>query len=203
MLYRRLVLAAPLSLAACGSVLPKQKYVPRTVWPLQPAPNTAAQAGKGPVLLVRAVNPAPGLEQRGLQSLTADGNLLVDYYNLWAVPPAEAVTQGLVTWAQASGLFSAVVTPGSRLTPGLIAEGELSELLVDVPANMARVRMTLLVIKPSAASGGFARPLAQVKLAANAPVQGSGAAAQAAAQNAAVAKLLGDAVEQLSRFAGH
>lgn len=199
--HRRLLIAAPLGLAACSSLLPAQKYVPRAVWPLQPPPpNMAAASGRGQVLLVRAITAAPGLEQRGLQSLTAGGSLNVDYYNLWAVPPADALTQSFVTWAQASGLFSAVVTPGTRLTPGLIVEGELTELLVDLNSNMAQARMTLLVIKPSPALGGFARPLAQVSLAASQPVQGSGAAAQADAQNKALAVLLSQAMAQLSRL---
>ncbi len=200
--HRRLLLAAPLSLAACGSLLPAQKYVPRTVWPLQPPPpGAAAEAGAGPVLLVRAITPAPGLEARGLQSLTKDGSLTVDYYNLWAVPPADALTQSLVIWAQASGMFSAVVTPGTRLTPGLILEGELTQLLVDLPANVARAQMSLLIIKSSGAVAGFALPLAQVSLTASAPVEGSGPAAQAAAQNQAVASLLSQAMAQLARFA--
>jgi cholesterol transport system auxiliary component len=200
--HRRLVLAAPLGLAACGSLLPVQKYVPRMIWPLQPPPPAGASAtGAGPVLLVRAITAAPGLEQRGLQSLTADGSLNVDYYNLWAVPPADAMTQSLVTWAQASLLFSAVVTPGTRLTPGLIAEGELTQLLADLPVNMARAQMSLLIIKPSGALAGFAQPLAQLSLSASAPIEGSGPAARAEAQTKAVTGLLTQAMAQLARFA--
>ncbi len=201
--HRRLLLAAPLALAACGSLLPRQQYIPRTIWPLQPPPpGTNAAPGAGPVLLVRALAAAPGLDQRGLQSLAADGSLNVDYYNLWAVPPADALTQSLITWAQASGLFSAVVTPGSRLTPGLIIEGELTQLLADLPAGVARAQMSLLIIKPSGAAGGFAQPLAQLSLSASAPIEGSGPAAQEAAQSAAAASLLAQAMAQLSRFAG-
>ena len=33
---RRIVLAAPILLAGCASVLPKQKYIPRVSWPLNP-----------------------------------------------------------------------------------------------------------------------------------------------------------------------
>lgn len=203
MLRRRLVLAAPLGLAACGSLLPRQKYVPRIIWPLQPpAPAANAAPGTGKVLLVRAITAAPGLDQRGLQSLGADGSLNVDYYNLWAVPPADALTQSLITWAQASGMFAAVVTPGTRLTPGLIAEGELTQLLADLPANMARARMSLLIIKASGAVAGFAQPLAQLSLSASAPIAGSGAQAQAEAENQAVASLLGQAMAALRRYAG-
>lgn len=198
---RFLLLAAPLGLSGCGSLLPAQKYIPRTIWPLQPQPSTVKTASSGaPVLLVRAINPAPGLEQRGLQSLTTNGNLVVDYYNLWAVPPAEALTQGLVDWAQASGDFTAVITPGSRLSPNLIVEGDLSELLVDLTTNQARVRMTLLVIKPAPGLAGNTQPLIQANLSATAPVQGNSPEAQAQAQSTAVANLLAQAIALLERY---
>lgn len=198
---RFLLLAAPLGLSGCGSLLPAQKYIPRTIWPLQPQPSTVKTASSGaPVLLVRAINPAPGLEQRGLQSLTTNGNLVVDYYNLWAVPPAEALTQGLVDWAQASGDFTAVITPGSRLSPNLIVEGDLSELLVDLTTNQARVRMTLLVIKPAPGLAGNTQPLIQANLSATAPVQGNSPEAQAQAQSTAVANLLAQAIALLGRY---
>ncbi|MGE4480529.1 ABC-type transport auxiliary lipoprotein family protein [Acidocella sp.] len=200
--YRRFILAAPLGLVACSSLLPRQKYVPRTIWPLQPPPSgNGATMSTGPVLLVRGITAGPGLERRGLQSLLTGGDLKIDYYNLWAVPPADAVTQGLVSWAQASGLFSAVVTPGTRLTPGLIVEGELTELLTDIPARQARAAMSLLVIKPAGNLGGFAQPLGQVKLTAAQPVHGTGAAAQAAAQTQAVASLLAQAMARLAGYA--
>lgn len=201
---RILLLAAPLGLAGCGSLLPKQPYTPRTVWPLQPLPPFPSQAmnPNGPILLVRAISPAPGLEQRGLQSLDKNGSLAVDYYNLWAVTPAASITQGLVGWAEASGDFAAVVTAGSRLTPTLIVEGELSEFLFDETTNQARARMTLLIIKPSTAIAGFAQPLRQATLTASAPAQGQGPAAQAQAQATAMAGLLTQALALLRRYAG-
>ena len=198
---RLLFLAAPLALVGCGSLLPAQKYIPRTIWPLQPQPPTAKAAPPGaPVVLIRAINPAPGLEQRGLQSLAGNGNLVIDYYNLWAVPPAEAITQGLINWAQASGDFAAVITPGSRLTPNLIVEGELSELLVDLTKNQAQARMTLLVIKPALALASYTQPLIQAKLTATAPVQGNSPEAQANAQSDAVANLLAQAITLLGHY---
>lgn len=198
---RRLVLAAPLGLAGC-SLLPAQKYIPRANWPLQPPPPSFRPTPPtGPVLLVRAIAPAPGLEGRGLQTLGADGSLHSDFYNLWAVPPAEAVTQALISWAQASGLFAAVVTPGSRLNPDLIVEGELTQLLADLPARTARAALTLTIIKPSGAVGGYPQPLAQLTLAAQAPLPASDPAAQAAAENQAVANLLTQGLAALARYA--
>lgn len=155
----------------------------------------------GSILLVRAMNPAPGLEQRGLQSLDKNGSLHIDYYNLWAVPPAAALTQGLISWAQASGDFAAVITPGSRLTPTLIIEGTFSELLFDQASHQAQAQMTLLIIKPAATIAGFAEPLAQTRLSATAPAQGDSPAAQAQAQSAAMAGLLTQAMALLNRYA--
>ena len=199
---RSLLLLTPLVLASCGSVLPQQKYIPRTVWPLQPLPPSSHPASaSGPVLLVRTINAAPGLEQRGLQSLTPEGNLQVDYYNLWAASPAMALTQGIMNWAQACGAFSAVVTPGSQLTPGLIIEGDLSTLLVDLAKNEARAQMTILVIKPATTIAGGAQPLAQIKLTGTAPLRGQSPEAQVDAQTQAVASLLAQTVAVLERYA--
>lgn len=204
---RALLLTAPLGLASCASLLPAQKYIPRINWPLQPPPPAARLSAtgainpRGPILLVRAVNPAPGLEQRGLQSLDDNGSLSIDYYNLWAVPPAAALTQGLISWAQASGDFAAVITPGSRLTPDLIIEGTLSELLFDQASRQAQARMTFLVIKPATTITGFAQPLVQASLSASAPDQGEGPAGQVQAQTTAVAGLLSQAMAVLERYA--
>jgi cholesterol transport system auxiliary component len=199
---RRMVLLAPLALGACSPLLPVQKYVPRVNWPLDPAPpaeNAANPAGA--VLLVRDIQAGPGLDQQGVQSLKADGSLNVDYYNLWAVNPADAVTQALLTWAQASGDFAAVVSPGSRLTAGLILEGELTELVADTNAGQARAVLTLVVIKNSGSVAAAALPLAQERITGTAPLQGTTPAAQVAAQSAALADALGQAVALVTRYA--
>lgn len=199
---RRFMLATPLALSACGSLLPAQKYTPRINWPLQPAPPVfPPPARTGPVLLIRPLAAAPGLEARGLRSLKADGSLAVDYYNLWAVPPADAVTQALIGWAQASGMFTAVVTPGTRLDAGLIVEGELTELIADPGQNEARAALSLAVIKPAGALTGAALPLTQALLRASAKLQGTVPAAMAAAENGAVAGVLTQAMALLARFA--
>lgn len=197
---RRLLLVAPLALSACASLLPAQKYTPRVSWPLQPAPPASAPpAPGGPVLLVRPITAAPGLEARGLQSLAPDGSLSVDYYNLWAVPPADAVTQALLDWSQASGMFSAVITPGSRLQPDLILEGELTALLADRTHGEARVALTLVVIKPG--TGGTAVPLRQALLQAAMPLPADNPAALAQAQAEALAQVLAQAMALLRREA--
>lgn len=112
LLSRRYVLLGAAGLAGC-SVLPKTPYVEQTQWPLiVKRPETFPRRANGRVLAVRDVTPAPGLDQRGLQWLLPNGSVHVDFYNQWAVPPAQAVTTDLQQWLAASGLFSAVVGGG-------------------------------------------------------------------------------------------
>jgi len=194
MMKRRIVLVAPLGLAACTSVLPAQKYVAKVNWPLAPQPPVFHPAlSHGPVLMVRAITAAPGLDAQGLQTLGPDGSLTIDYYNLWAVEPADAITQGLVTWAQATGFFSAVVTPGTRLNADYIVEGELTELVTDPGAGQARCVVTLVVMKAT----GTPVPVLQQRLVGIASLSGTDAPAQVAAERAALANVLTQAMDVL------
>lgn len=196
---RRLILMAPVALSACGSLLPKQAYVPRVSWPLAPTPPAQRSANPaGPLLLVRDLAPAPGLEARGLQTLNSSGSVTVDYYNNWAVDPAAAVTQALNNWAQASGLFSAVIAPGSRLVPNFILEGELTELYADELASVARVTLTQVIIRNNPALGALSRPISQTRLSGTAPLSGASPAAQVAAERLALAQVLTQAIQSLS-----
>jgi cholesterol transport system auxiliary component len=199
---RRFILAAPLGLAACGSLLPAQKYVPTTVWPLAPPPPPLQPVNQaGPVLLVRDLSAAPGLNDQSLHTLRVDGSLEISYYNRWAVPPADAATAALAAWAEASGVFSAVVAPGSRLTPGLIIEGELSEFVADTAARQARAVLTLVVIRNAGTAVATARPLAQSRITGSAPLAGLAPPALVAAQRAALANALAQAVALLTSCA--
>lgn len=197
---RRLILLAPLALSACTSLLPAPKYIARTSWPLDPPPPVQNPASaSGPILLVRPITAAPGLDQLGLQSLAPDGSLSIDYYNNWAVAPADAVTQALVTWCQASGTFAAVISPGSRLTPTFILEGELTRFLADPAQAQAVVVLTLVLIKPATGLTTAALPLVQTRIVGTAPLTGSTPAAQAMAQSAALANALTQATALIAR----
>jgi ABC-type uncharacterized transport system auxiliary subunit len=201
MMHRRLILTAPLVLAACSSLLPAQKYVPQVDWPLAPPPpNWQAANPSGQVLLVRDLAAGPGLDDQGLQSLRADGSLDISYYNHWAVPPADAATAALTNWAEASGAFSAVVGTGTRLTPGLIVEGTLTEFVADLSAGQARAVLTLVVISNSSSITAKSHPLAQQRISGTAPLSGNDASAQVAAERAALADALGQAVRLLTKY---
>ncbi|MCF3948152.1 PqiC family protein [Acidiphilium sp. AL] len=188
---RHLLLAAPLALAGCGDLLAKQPYTARTDWPIAPEPGIAAAGSRRGVVLVRGIQAGPALGDRGLITLQADGSIHRGYYNRWAVPPAQAVTASLIAWLQASGEFSAVVGEGSALSPALIVEGTLDTLLADPTRHVARAALTLVVAKPV---GIGERPLAQRRLTATAPLAGPTAPDLVAAQRAALAGVLRQAV---------
>lgn len=143
---RRVWLAGAAALAGC-SVLPRQPYLQKRDWPLLVRRPTALPPRTGgPVLLVRNVRAAPGLESRGLQWKLPDGSLHVDFYEQWAVPPAQAVEDALRLWLQDAGLFAAVMAPGSELPADLILEGELTEFLGDPQAGVARAALALVLL---------------------------------------------------------
>ncbi len=189
------------------SVLPSQPYLQRRDWPLvvrqsgdsagvsstdlaggdlAVAPAQRRRPG-GRVLLVRTVQAGPGMEARGLQTLQPDGSLKTDFYEQWTVPPAEAVDDDLRLWLADSGLFAAVVGPGSRITADLVLEGELLALNADLASMTARAALGLVLIdqRPGPARVGLERTeSASVKL------EGTDAPALVRAQRAAVAAVL-------------
>ncbi len=185
---RRLLLTAAGSLAGC-SVLPTRPYVEKREWPLdvrRPASLPPDPGGK--VLLVRTLRAAPGLEARGLQVLQGDGSVRTDFYEEWSVPPADAVEDVLRRWLAASGLFSAVLAPGSRLRADLALEGELLSLIARPAERVSRASLglVLLDLRPSPV-----RVLLQAETAATAPLQGSDPPAVARAGQLALATAMG------------
>jgi cholesterol transport system auxiliary component len=143
---RRIFLLATATLGGC-SLLPSSNYVQRRDWPLDvhrdatlPAPQ------RGNVLLVRAIRAAPGLDVRGMQWLERDGSVHVDFYEQWAVPPAQAVEDDLRQWLSGAGLFSAVIAPGSRLDADYVVEGELQTFVADPSAGVARISVAFVLL---------------------------------------------------------
>lgn len=189
---RFLLLATPLLLAGCGTVLDREKYQPRSDWPLAPSPPPSASAGpRTKVVLVRSVLAGPGLADRGLITLEPDGSLHRGYYNRWAVPPAEGVTAALIAWLQASGAFAAVVGEGTSLNPDVMVEATLETLLADPASHQARAAMTLVVAKPRGLSDV---PVLQRRLRAAVPLAGVTAPDLVRAQKDALAQILTQAI---------
>lgn len=145
-MIRRLMLIAPLALAAC-SVLPDRPYVETRRFPLEPRRDAPPRTGRGRrSLLVRTIRAGAGMETRSLRTIRPDGTESLDFYAEWAAPPAEAAEQALRRWLLESRLFSAILAPGSRLAPDFVLEGELTRLAADQGAGVARAEMTLLLV---------------------------------------------------------
>ncbi len=81
-----------------------------------------------------------------MQWLQRDGSVHRDYYEQWVVTPAQAVDDDLRRWLAASGLYAAVLAPGSRLNADLVLEGELSTFIADVPAGVARAALGIVLL---------------------------------------------------------
>ena len=197
-LPRRAILAGAAALSGC-SVIPAAKYVQPVEWPLTVRrPVALPPRAGGKVLVVRELTPAPGLERRGVQWLRPDGSLHVDFYNQWAVPPAQGVTDDLRRWLADSGLFAAVVGPDSGVDGDLVLEGELTAFLGDPARREARVALALVLI---AARAGPAKVLVQRTMAGTAALETPAAAGVVGGLLAALAEALGRTEAVLRRSA--
>jgi cholesterol transport system auxiliary component len=194
----RLALPGLCGLAAC-SVLPQRPYEERREWPLLVRrPGTRPPEPDAPVLLVRSFTAAPGLRERGLQVLQPDGSVQVGYWDEWAVSPAEGVEDGLRQWLADSGLFSAVLSPGSRLRADLALEGELTDFVADPQAGVARVALAIVLLRQA---GGNDTVQFAATLRATAPLAHPDATTVAAAQLQALAAVYTQLEQRLEPFA--
>lgn len=182
---RRAALLLPLALGAC-TVLPQRPYQEVRRFALEvERPERVPPPSGAPVLLVRSLRGAPGLDARGLQIARPDGTVTTEFWSEWAAPPAELAEEALRRWLAASGLFSAVVVPGSRLRPDLTMEGELIRLQADPAAGVARAGLSLLLLQ-GGEGGQEARIRGQFLPEGTAPLPG-GAAERVAPADAAAA----------------
>ena len=187
MMGRRWLLAGGAALAGC-SVLPKEPYLQRRNWPLTVRrPTTLSPNPRGRVLLVRDIQAGPGLESNGLQWLQPDGSVHIDFYEQWAVPPAEAVADDVRHWLTDAGLFSAVLASGSRMSADFVLEGELDALMADLGNNRARVALALVLLDQRP---GTTKVLLQKTERAEVPLAGNDPPSIVQAVKAALAEVL-------------
>lgn len=182
----RRALLATFVLSGCG--LAERPYAERRQWPLVARRPRAEPAWRGaPILLVRGLRAGPGLEQRGLQSLQADGSIRSEFYEEWAAPPAQAVEEALRGWLADSGLYSAVIASGSRLEADHVLEGELTGLWTIPATGQAHIAlgMTVVAQRPAAM-----RVLLQQRVTAEAALAGGSTREAVEAQSAALAAVL-------------
>lgn len=200
-LGRRAAILATLALPAC-SVLPDRPYQQTQRFILAPErppgrPADRPPARRGPVLLLRTLRAAPGLDQRGLRILGARDAVTVDFWSEWTAPPADLVEEALRRWLLASGRFSAITAPGSRLRSDLILEGELTRLQAEPVQGIARASLSALLL---ADGTGESRVLSQFLADGTAPLPGGPRAdgrIPASDAAAAMSAALGDALGRL------
>lgn len=194
---RRALILSALALPAC-SVLPDRPYQQTQRFILAPdRPSGGTASRRGPVLLLRTLRAAPGLDQRGLRILGARDEVTVDFWNEWTAPPADLVEEALRRWLLASGRFTAITAPGSRLRPELILEGEVTRLQAEPAAGIARASLSALLL---ADGTGESRVLGQFLADGTAPLPGGPRAdGKVAASDAAAAMsvALGNALGKL------
>lgn len=176
-------------LDAC-SVLPVRPYRETVEWPLTLPPVARRVApATAPVLLLRNVAAAPGLEERGLLTLRPDGSEFLDLYQEWTVTPAEGVTQALRSRLAASGHYAAVLSPGSRAHADLILEATLTAFVAE--PGQARATLAITLVNSSGSV------LLQAVQTGAAPLTSEQPAAKVAALKAALATTIGKVVQAL------
>jgi ABC-type uncharacterized transport system auxiliary subunit len=132
----------------------------------------------------------------------ADGTESADFYNEWTAPPAELVEEAIRRWLGASGLFSAVVAPGSRATSELIMETELTALQVNLVRGEARAALSAVLLDGGASGRVLAQftPSGTVALPAGSREDPT-PEESAAAMTRALAAALADLEQALARYA--
>ncbi|MEO3475209.1 hypothetical protein AAFN86_25330 [Roseomonas sp. CAU 1739] len=201
MTLRRSLLLAPVALAAC-SVLPDRPYLDTQRFPLEPRRTGAPISGRGRrTLLLRTLRAGAGMETRNLRTIRPDGTESLDFYAEWAAPPAEAAEQSLRRWLIDSRLFAAILSPGSRVTPDFVMEGEITALAANQGQGVARAELTLLLVDERNGS----RLVGQLVTDGTAPLPAGTAAPTpeqaAAAMSAALGNALASLEQALARYA--
>lgn len=192
---RSFLLLSGALLGGC-SVLPTRDYQQRRDWPLNPRrASVAPPRANGRVLLIRTMTAAPGMDARGVQWLMKDGSLNTDYYEQWSVAPAQAMEEAMRHWLADSGLFAAVVAPGSRINADFVMEPELTALIANPEAGTARASLSLVLSEPK---GERTRVRLQKTETAEIPLRGTGVEAIVAGLREAAAAVLQQAETALA-----
>lgn len=128
------VLLGCLGLASCVDFSQDAPEKQRFLLAARRAKSATAKAG-APVLVLRTFAIAPASAGRALVVKTGPQTFASDYFHEFFVPPADAVTAVVERWFLDSGLFTAVVHPGSPLPARWRLEGDVREFHVDTSAT--------------------------------------------------------------------
>ena len=185
-MMRRVVLASLLGVGACG--LSERPFVERRQWPLiVRRPTVRPPRAHGRVLLVQSVRANAELTGRGLITLQTDGSMRTSFYEEWAVPPAQAIEDDLRQWLAGSGLYAAVLAPGSRLSADIVLDATLLAFWANLKTNRARVSLGLVLLDQRR---GAVRILLQKTVTAEANLASADPPAIVAALRAALVEVL-------------
>lgn len=190
---RRLLLGLPLLAAGC-SVLPDRPFIESQRFTLSPRREGPPGARTRHALLLRTMRAAPGMEQRGLRRVRTEGRVDVAPYEEWLAPPTELAELALRQWLVASGRFTAVTAPGSRLATFLVLETEL--IALEVGVDGARASLSALLLGQAGGLGN-ARVLGQTIVEGRSPAALEADAPQRAA---AMQTALGQAFARLESW---
>jgi ABC-type uncharacterized transport system auxiliary subunit len=126
-----LLLPAIICLTGGGCVRGTRSAPDLTYLDVDPGPALETLGISPEVLLLRRLDVASPFDDRRFIYKTAPGTYESDYYVRFVAPPAELLTERLEAWLSESGLFGAVVEPGSSVDFRYVLEGELQELFGD------------------------------------------------------------------------
>jgi ABC-type uncharacterized transport system auxiliary subunit len=117
-----------LCLATPGCVRGTRPASDLTHLDIDPGAAPAASASPQGVLLLRRFDVESPFDDRRFHYKIGAGTYRSDYYVRFVASPADLLTDRLETWLQESGLFRAVVEPGSSVEYDYILEGEIVAL---------------------------------------------------------------------------
>lgn len=124
-----LFLGLILGLLAAGCGLPKIPAPEKHYYALNPSrPDHTAPSGATFTLKVRPFDASPGFSGRELVYRLGEHEFESDYYNVYFIPPAPALTQQARQWLRRSGRFAAVVEGAAGLDPDLTLEGSVTTI---------------------------------------------------------------------------
>lgn len=193
---RLLLLGLAGTLPACSLQTP---YVEPLRFPLTPLRTGAPARAQGRrTLLLRLASAAPGLEGRLLRTVNPDGTVSFENYAEWTAAPAEGAEAALRQWLIASGLFSAVLSAGSRATADLVLEMELTSLHADLGRGEARAALSAVLLRENGTVAAQSVNIGTAPLPADRPLRPE---PRAQAMVAALGNALSGLEAVLARFA--
>lgn len=111
---------------SCGSLAHPDPD--RALFSIEPGKPSPAPAHAAPVLRVSRLRIDAPYNGSAFVYLNKDGRLRSDYYNAFAAPPDQLLTQYIIRWLSAAGSFEAVVDTASEIPSQYVMEGTVTAL---------------------------------------------------------------------------